>query len=1305
MIGIILTAGCGSRIEALKSCRSKCMLIVNGCSILQRKMEQVCHTEEMKKIYVVVHPDETEIQAIFGGVYRGIPIEYVLQKGVNSGIIDALYTAVKEKKLYNEDILLCLGDEYFKEFDVRALVKKYMRNKTIYAVVVSDAEVDVIKKNYSIRASNQLDILEAVEKPKQVYNHYLGTGIIMFHGKILQLYETNIYRSNYKNAKLVDLFNEVKQFGIVAKMHLIKTEYYNVNSLDEYYQLNNNKRKYPQYKSIIDMFQKCVQDYENNIAVVDLSEKITFGELNRQSDIICNIIRKKSRATNRCIGILCGRTIAHIAVVFGILKSGNFYLPLDEKLPSNRIEYMLNQSECMSVIGKSEYIKMHRLCIVSYAYEDMLAEEPDTLESQEKDIESITRNAYVIFTSGSTGKPKGVMITQKNLMNLVWGMKEEILDAHVKPHLEIGVLASFSFDLSVQQIFCSLLFGHTLHILPYQSKFMINELLQQLNELDICDGTPLIMDMLNEFMQSHPAEKLKLKHYISAGEMLKKNTIHTFFKLCPEILVTNAYGPTECTVETTFFHLNKGIEERYDEIPIGRAMGNTRVYILNEDRRFVTTGKVGEIWIAGTGVGAGYINDKILTEKSFYTDVLSPDRKMYKTGDLGYYTKEGNICYAGRMDSQIKLKGYRIEIGEIEKKMEEIPGVKLCKVILIDGDQHNGSEKKLVAYYLEEKRETVSLEDILRYLGKELPDYMIPQYFVRADKFLINNNGKLDRQALPDYKKHAVCVKKESDQGEEEHYLNFLNYIEQIIGKSLGSSASFISVGMDSLAFFSLVLHIQDEYQLTLNIADLSLWMNSREFYCKIFEKEDGRKNYKKIIFNESKYTNKKYGENALVMQKYLADIEKVEDAGTMFRYVNQMIYLVSINGKVDYQKLNIAYHRIQMENDIFRLRFNEKGRNYKVFCDDLQMKDVIQIDVAINLKKGSMCSEVDEDIMNPILYHLREPKAYDDELYQLLCCTGGKDDLLILSVHHNIFDYLSLMYFLKDLERYYDHSCSSAVCNKGSFFNYIRGYNKYLRYTSCRNEKEFWEQLLQRVDFVNISDVIKNIAAKGENDISFDYVDKKLPYCSKPGYRIVSSRISDFLYNKIKNFRAMENVMEIYIYMSVFYYFLRQYTGYNRPAILFYSPGRNNCEKLNMLGFFSHLLCFDGLESDENYNFKELTRNIEKKMQQLIQNDFGMKIKMDWSNEVLAKGIIFDYQKFYNNNSTNTRLWNKIYYFESSGIGNPMAFRIYDYGDFAEICVQYHNENLREEEIQILLKEYMKCMDIMLEHNERMKV
>jgi len=460
-------------------------------------------------------------------------------------------------------------------------------------------------------------------------------------------------------------------------------------------------------------------------------QTLTYAELTRCSNALAESLSKQLPGNHSPIAIQGHKEPEMLIAFLGAVKSGHAYIPLDTSLPSQRVKTILETAKASMLLTPN---KVNEL--VNQVKED----------SSDFQIHHPALNDawYIIFTSGSTGEPKGVVITSGCLESFInWILAEQ----HFADGKEVFLnQAPFSFDLSVMDLYSSLVTGGTLYSLTKDVIAEPKKLFQTLShsEISVWVSTPSFA----QFCLTEPTFSRQMIPQVNkfwfCGETLAPEVAGSLLTRFPSAEVWNTYGPTEATVATSSIRIDQDIIKRYSPLPVGRPKPDSEIHILNGGVE-VPAGERGEIVIAGPNVSAGYIHRPDLTSRAFYQ---INNMRAYRTGDLGHY-QDGLLFFDGRIDFQIKLHGYRIEIGDIENNLHTLPNIRDAVVIPV---MKNDKADYLAAFVVLKERMNKSDYEITRMLKRELngrlPDYMIPRKFIFVEQFPMTNNGKADRHKL-----------------------------------------------------------------------------------------------------------------------------------------------------------------------------------------------------------------------------------------------------------------------------------------------------------------------------------------------------------------------------------------------------------------------------------------------------------------------------------------------------------------------------------------------------------------------------
>jgi len=589
---------------------------------------------------------------------------------------------------------------------------------------------------------------------------------------------------------------------------------------------NRTEKPYPSDKTVHELFAEQVENTPNNIAVVFKDQKLTYRELNNKSNQLAHIIRKqykarynKSLVPDTLIGLCSERCIEMIIGILAVLKAGGAYVPLDPSYPQERLELMAKDTQIKILL-------MQKRLLGNLLFLTKVCKEIIFLESEElykfgkisnknpKSINTPRNLAYIIYTSGSTGIPKGVMIEHLSVINLS--------KAHQR-YFQIGVkdrviqFASIHFDASVSEIFATLLKGACLDIIDSETRKDAAGVYEYLvdNKISVASIPPILLRVF-------PKKYIKgLKTLIVAGDICDLETMRYWSK---GRLFINGYGPTESTVCASLCIYDK--TKLFNQI--GKPIDNIKLYVLDKYLNPVPIGVLGELYIGGEGLARGYLNQPKLTEEKFIENpfITSEEKthkknlRLYKTGDLVKWLEDGSLVFLGRKDYQVKIRGFRIELGEIESVLLKYSKISQCIVIAYEEED----QKRLVAYYtLKDKKEKpLAVEQMRSFLGKHLPDYMLPAVYVHLKSLPLTTTGKIDRKALPKPEIQVLISKKRFIAPRNEIEKALVNIWTKILRvKKVSIYDDFFALGGNSLLAVQLVFAINEKFNTNLAISTL----------------------------------------------------------------------------------------------------------------------------------------------------------------------------------------------------------------------------------------------------------------------------------------------------------------------------------------------------------------------------------------------------------------------------------------------------------------------------------------------------
>ncbi|MCC9018875.1 non-ribosomal peptide synthetase [Flavobacterium lipolyticum] len=840
-------------------------------------------------------------------------------------------------------------------------------------------------------------------------------------------YNTDVFEAEYVTNLLIHFRQLVETIVLNPNTAIEELDYLSVKEKEQLlFDFNDIVLEYDPKETLLSGFDKQVQRSPDTIALVAGGKKFTYEALDKISTDFAHYIRKHYQVTKgNLIGIQLDRDEWSIISMLGILKSGCAYVPIAPDMPVHIKEHIISDTQLNLLITTTSYSSdldfyTGAIMKVDTGF-DASDCETTTIEVGTSDL------AYIIFTSGSTGLPKGVMIEQGQIVNTILSQIDYFkLDQNSR-----GLqFAPFSFDASVWEIFMILLSGGSLYIIGEKQRKDVSVLTQYIkeNKITIVTLPPSYLALMNiEDLQ-------QVEHLITAGEAPDYEIIKPFLAYGNYY---NAYGPTEASICGTIFKMPKNSQPDYDSIPIGKPIANAKIHILDEHHQLVPVGVAGEICIGGTGVGRGYLNREELTKNKFIKSQFHHNERLYKTGDLGKWTKEGSIIYIGRNDEQVKIRGYRVELSAIEHQLLSHEKIDEAVVIV----QNDGREnKELVAYIV--MTAPVSIEELRAFLSKILPDYMIPTSFIFLDKIPLTLNGKVDRKAL--VKTVGVELYSEVEYvaptTAEEKIL--VEVCEKVLDKkNIGIKDDFFSLGGESIKAVMLIASLKQKgFVLKVDhilrnpiLEDLTklMTLNTRNIDQSEVTGEILLTPIQHYFFANSAIKEKQHY-NQSVLLKAKETISSVSLIKALTQIVNH------------HDALRIHFEK---ENEVWK----QRNLNSTVFNFDIELYDLRDEDDALSAMKI-----IGEEIQSG--FNLQNERLIRAVVFKL------KDgDRLALFVHHLIIDGVSWRILLQDLSEAYAHHQRGEQyelpLKTDSYQYWAKGLHQYASGLTLEKERLFWEE------------------------------------------------------------------------------------------------------------------------------------------------------------------------------------------------------------------------------------------------------
>ena len=577
-------------------------------------------------------------------------------------------------------------------------------------------------------------------------------------------------------------------------------------------QWNQTETGFPKPPNLVALFEQQVEQHSEQIAVSYQQQHLTYWQLNQRANQVARCLRQHTTASNPVMAICIERSFDRVIGLLGILKAGGAYAPIDPDYPTERLQHMLHDSAASILLTQTQLkvrlpaTKARVICIDTL---DLNAQSTDNLHLP-SDLEDLT---YVIYTSGSTGKPKGIAMPQRALLNLMhWQLR-----VFTQPEKTLQ-FTSLNFDVSFQEIWGTWLQGGQLVLVDDNTRRDPSALLEYLaqQQIERMFAPFVMLQHLAESFVVAENPNLALQNFITAGEQLRSTpAIRHFFTCLPNCRLHNHYGPSETHVITAL--TLDTTPAQWDDLPsIGKPIDNHRIYLLDAHLQPVPIGIVGELYIAGAGLAHGYLNRAQLNAEKFTeVELFGKRERVYCSGDLARWLPNGELEFLGRVDHQVKLRGFRVELGEIEAVLAQHEAVQDCVVVL----HEEQSYKSLAAYIVLVAGKTADTQTLRQFLSAQLPDYMLPSSFTLLDALPLTPNGKTNRKALPKPQRvqssQVVMPRNITELRLQQLWQTIFQH------QHIGVHDNFFDLGGHSLLAAKLMSHIQQHWQQRLPLATL----------------------------------------------------------------------------------------------------------------------------------------------------------------------------------------------------------------------------------------------------------------------------------------------------------------------------------------------------------------------------------------------------------------------------------------------------------------------------------------------------
>jgi tyrocidine synthetase-3 len=937
---------------------------------------------------------------------------------------------------------------------------------------------------------------------------------------------------------------------------------------------------YPRDKTLHQLFETQAAQIPDTIALVYEDKQLTYNLLNEKANQLARSLRHRGTGPGSVVGLILERSLEMIVGIMAVLKAGGAYLPINPGDPGARRALMLDENEAAALLSRRDLAAQNKKILAEFPGGNIFFLDDESVwQGDTSNLEIVNEPdelVYVIYTSGTTGKPNGVMVEHRNVCHFVYGYNRGILETYGKP-LNICMVSPYSFDGSVKQIFAALLLGHCLNIVPENTRMDGSALLRFYSkyEIDISDGTPAHIYLMLESLKGN-AVSPGVKHFIIAGDILSPQLVKDFWDYFPGRGpdITNAYGPTECCTVSTFYHLSKDNIDLYNTLPVGSPLPHERVYILDKGGEMVPTGGIGEICIAGDGVTRGYRNREALTAGKFAVDPFFEGQRMYCTGDLGRWLPEGNIDFLGRMDDQVKVRGFRIELEEIQRQLIKHQDVKTAVVFARKSSSLNrrgyGSDDNyLCAYFISDQ--LIEDSQLRRFLSAQLPEYMVPTYFIPVERIPLTVNGKVDKKALPEPEIAGGEGYTAPRNEFEEKLAEIWSQVLGIEKDKIGIDSDFFRLGGHSLNAAMLTAKIHKELNVKIPLAGVFQTPTVRELAKYI--KENAKDQFAAV-----KPAEEKEYYSLSSAQKRLYILHELEPNGIGYN----MPRVIPLSGAIEKVILEETFKKIINRHEIFRTSFviiNEEPvqkieKNAEFLIDDYELEpngDKLEAERQVEAIVNQFVKSF--DLRKTPLLRVGLIKVKEKEIQYLM----------IVDMHHIISDGTSMRILVNEF---------MALYNEEELPSLRLQYKCFVEWQNSEKQKKYLKQ--QELYWIN--------DLSGELPVLDLPIDYERPLMQSFDGSSLDFELNEEKVQTLKKIAKQTNVTQYIFILSVFTVFLSKFSGQEDIVIGTPIAARRHADLEHIIGMFVNTLAMRNYPSGEQ-SFKEFLLDVKERTIKAFEN------------------------------------------------------------------------------------------------------
>ena len=903
------------------------------------------------------------------------------------------------------------------------------------------------------------------------------------------------------------------------------------------------------------IFERHAAAKPEEVAIYSGDVQITYEELNKKANQLAAALIAAGVGPNTVVPIIGERSSEFVAAVLGILKAGGAYLPIEYKMPAERIQYMLEDANADVILYDSRCVrdrpdkKDSIRHLIAYDNEfPYKAHNPDRVV-REHDM------CAVLYTSGSSGNPKGIVLEHKGLMNAMTFLNENYWS---KP-LTLLLKNSISFDFSMTEIFGWMLSGGALVIAWPGSEMDPEQILEQVHRYHIShlNMVTAALQAFVKYLEDHDIRSLgSIKQLFTGGEALTKSCVNKYYQQVTGVPLINLYGPTEATIFITAFDTTNQNYIQENRVPIGMTISRCRIMILDDFMRLQPPGAVGRIYVSGASVSSGYLNKPDLTSAVFIKNPHVPGEILYNTGDMGRWLDYGCIDFLGRQDAQIKLRGYRIEAGEVEDAIKACESISQAYVMV----RKMGENSYLCAYVVAAKHCQPNEKAVRDEIKKWLPSYMIPNFIVFMDQLPLTSGGKIAIRLLPD-----PVLEQHMDETtySGELYSTLIRIYEKSLGvQGLQVDSCFLDVGGNSLNALTIVAEILVEFSVKIPLPDFYKCKTIADIADYIAAADSSV--YSKIEICEP------------------ADYYAASAAQQRIYTLNQMFpdninynmpQLVRLKGAINKEKIVAAFEELVRRHESFRTSFTfVDNLLVQIIHDDLKFAvDYMELDPEDNIM------ELVEDFISP--FHLDQAPL----LRIILVKANAMEYYLMIDMHHIISDGTSMGIVIDEFIQLYQDKPLKPL--EIQYKDFAAWQNRIINSPALEKEKKYWldcfSGTLPKLEIPTDYPRTNTVSHKG---------------CANQFE--LKGETAKRIYQAAQNF---ETTPYIYLF-AVYFLFLSKLTNQDDLIVAYPTAGRVVPETDKVIGMFVNTLPMR-IQTDGNQSFVRLLEKVKQRALEMHEN------------------------------------------------------------------------------------------------------